>query len=85
MKRFLLPALVAAALLSGCARYYTMTLTNGSRITAVGKPHLDGSVYIYKDAKGEPGKIPAGRVREIAPSSEVSSRQSSGFKSEPMK
>ncbi len=85
MKRILLPTLVAVALLSGCARHYTITLTNGNRVTALGKPKLKNNEYIYKDAKGVEARMPAGRVREVAPSSQVSSRQSSGFKAEPMK
>lgn len=83
MKRFLLLALIGSALLTGCARHYTLTLTNGNRVTAVGKPRLEGANYVFKDPKGQPAYVPAGRVREISPTSMSSARQSSGFKAEP--
>jgi hypothetical protein len=85
MKRLLLLAAVSLIVFPGCARHYTVTLTNGNRVTGVGKPRLEGGHYVFKDAKGQPVYIPAGRVREIAPSSMVSPRQSSGFKSETLK
>ena len=83
MKQFLLLALIGSALLTGCARHYTLTLNNGKYVTAIGKPRLEGSNYVFKDAKGQPTYVPAGRVREIAPASMTNSRQSSGFKAGP--
>lgn len=85
MKRFFLLTVVSLALLPGCARHYTITLSNGDRITAVGKPRLEGGSYVFKDARGQPASVSAGRVREVVPSSMTSSRQSSGFKAEPTK
>lgn len=75
--------LLGAVLLTGCARNYTITLSNGSRISGYGKPRLTGGSYVFKDAKGQPIYVPAGRVRVIEPTSMVGSRQSSGFKAEP--
>jgi len=73
MKRlsFTLPCVLAVMLLCGCTQNYIITLNNGKRITTVGKPKYDQGIYIVKDASGEKGYIPAGRVREIAPASEV--------------
>ena len=66
----LFPALVLlAVLLTGCARNYVITMNNGARVTAKSKPKLQGAYYVFKDAKGEPTQISAGRVREIAPAS----------------
>lgn len=56
-------------LLTGCARNYVITLTNGARITTTSKPKLQGPVYIFKDAKGQEAQVSVGRVREIAPAS----------------
>jgi hypothetical protein len=85
MKPTLLVALLGAVLLTGCARHYTITLTNGNRITTLGKPHLQGATYYFKDVKGQPGYISSGRVREIAPAGQASSRMSSGFSAAPQK
>jgi hypothetical protein len=68
MKRFL-PILLLSVLLTGCARNYVITMNNGTRITTKSKPKLQGSNYVFKDAKGQPAQIPAGRVREVAPAS----------------
>lgn len=83
--KLILPALLGAGLLTGCARQYTVTLNNGTRLSVVGKPQLEGNSFIAKDALGQPVRIPRGNVREIAPSSMADSRTSSGFKAEPMK
>ena len=83
MKQFFLLTLIGSALLlTGCARHYTLTLANGNRVTAVGKPRLEGTNYVFKDTKGQPACISAGRVREISPTSMTSATQSSGFKAE---
>jgi len=69
MKTFLLALLLFSVLLTGCARNYVITMNNGTRITTNGKPKLQGSNYHFKDAKGQPAQVSAGRVREIAPAS----------------
>lgn len=66
----LLPVLVMiCCLFTGCARHYVITLTSGARITTLSKPKLKGPVYVFKDAKGQPAQVSAGRVREIVPAS----------------
>ncbi len=65
--------LMAALLVTGCSRRYTITTNSGGQVISHGKPKLEGNVYVYTDHQGRPAKIPAGRVREIAPSSMVSS------------
>ena len=85
MKPILLVGLLGATLLAGCTRHYTITLTNGNRITTLGKPRLEGAAYVFKDVKGQPGAISAGRVREIAPANQASSRMNSGFNAVPQK
>lgn len=76
---------VGALLLTGCARSYTITLNSGNRITTQGKPKLQHGHYVFKDFKGQPGSVPAGRVREVSPSNMTSSRVSSGYSAEPVK
>ena len=66
--------------LTGCSHRYVMTLNNGTRITTVNKPRLKGSTYYFKDATGRTNSEPAGRVREIAPASMVSSDENTRFK-----
>ncbi|MSU57935.1 MAG: YgdI/YgdR family lipoprotein [Pedosphaera sp.] len=85
MKTFLPIVLLAAALLTGCASRYTITLNNGNRITATSKPKLQNGNYVFKDMKGQVGYIPAGRVREVSPANMSSSRMSSGYSAEPVK
>ena len=61
--------LLLMALLSGCASHYRITLNNGSQITTHSKPNLKNGDYYYTDASGHKAFVPAGRVREIAPTS----------------
>jgi hypothetical protein len=67
----LLPLLLCAVLLSGCAHRYDIMLTNGTRVTNVTKPVLDRSngVFNYKDVAGNAHKVNAGRVVDIGPHS----------------
>ena len=68
--RHVLPVLLLlAVLLTGCARNYVITMSNGARITTKGKPKLQNGSYVFKDASGQPAQVSAGRVREIAPAS----------------
>ena len=67
--------LLSLTLLTGCAQHYVLKLNNGSEITTASKPRLKEGNYHYKDAKGEPHVIAAGRVRELAPAS-VAKRES---------
>jgi len=75
----ILSCAVAVLLLCGCTQRYVRTLNNGSRITTIGKPKFDQGVYIVKDATGQKGYVPAGRVREIAPASEVAKEDKTRF------
>jgi hypothetical protein len=84
MKKLLLSLLLIATL-AGCARHYTVTLSNGNQITALGKPKLQGNNYVFKDAKGQMGFVPAMRVREISPASMGTSTSDSQFKGPPKK
>ena len=67
----ILPWLVAAGLLAGCAHRYDITLTNGERVTNVTKPRLnrDAGAFFYKDVAGNDHHVSAGRVVDIAPHS----------------
>jgi hypothetical protein len=74
MKRLIASGMTAALLItlllaSGCANRHVITLSNGTRITAVGKPQLREGNYHFKDAAGRDTYVPASRVREIAPAS----------------
>ena len=84
-KWILIASLTGATLLTGCARQYTMTLENGTRMTVIGKPKAVGGCYVAKDALGQPVSIPMTRVREIAPTSMASPANSSGFSARPVK
>jgi hypothetical protein len=76
MKILLLSMLLSVLALSGCARTYVLTLSNGSKITAMGKPKLEGHNYVFKDVAGVETSIPSFRVAEIAPSSMASEDKS---------
>lgn len=70
--------------LSGCARDYVLTLSNGARVTARSKPRLKNGYYIFKDAQGQPSYVSAGRVTVIEPASMTKSDRPN-FGTEPSK
>ncbi len=63
--------LFVTVLAAGCASRYDFTLTDGTKITAQGKPKLskDKNVWYYTDLAGRTNKIPAGNVLQVAPQS----------------
>lgn len=69
MKRVCWLILILAVVACGCARRYVITLNNGNTITTLGKPRLEGGMFVFKDASGQWSSVPAGRVREVAPRS----------------
>jgi hypothetical protein len=66
-----LPLLVVALGLAGCARHYDLMLTNGVRVTNVTKPILnsDTETFYYKDVAGNEHHVSQVRVLEIRPHS----------------
>jgi hypothetical protein len=55
-------------LLSGCASYYDMTLSNGDVIRSKGKPKIDEQgFYRFKDLAGRETTVAPMRVRQIEP------------------
>jgi hypothetical protein len=71
--------LAGLLLLSGCAQTYVITTSSGEHISTKGKPHLVNGFYVYKDPFGQPGKVQAIVVREVAPTSMVTD-ETAGFK-----
>ena len=71
MKQLILGMMLGVALLAGCASHYVITLTNGYRIVAAGKPKLDAEhlAFVFKDLDDRTNSIPSVRVRAIAPAS----------------
>ena len=71
MKQLILGMMLGAALLTGCASHYVITLTNGNRIVAAGKPKLDAEhlAFVFTDLNGRSNSIPSVRVRAIVPAS----------------
>ena len=68
--KLLFPAiLLGAALLTGCASQYVVTLNNGHRLMAAEKPHLEGFNFVFTDLNGRTNSIPSVYVRAIAPAS----------------
>ena len=63
--------MLGAALLTRCASHYVITLTNGYRIVAAGKPKLDTEhlAFVYKDLNGQTNSVPSVSVRAIVPAS----------------
>ena len=81
MTKKFLPVLAALLLLSGCARNYIITMSDGRRYMAYSKPKLDEKgFYHYKDASGKEGPpVFSSKVREIAPPNMVTD-PNAGFK-----
>jgi hypothetical protein len=74
-------ALASLLILTGCARTYIVTLSNGERIRTTGKPKLVKGFYYYKDSSGRDAKpVFSGSVREVAPAGMESPDPSSMFK-----
>jgi hypothetical protein len=71
--------LLGMLLCTGCARNYTITLTNGTQLGAKGKPHLKEDAYYFKDANGRDTSVAAGRVSQIGPASSAKQGEKSGF------
>jgi hypothetical protein len=71
MKQLILGMMLGAALLTRCASHYVITLTNGYRIVAAGKPKLDTEhlAFVYKDLNGQTNSVPSVSVRAIVPAS----------------
>jgi len=80
---FLLP--LGFLLFTGCARNYTITLTNGTQLGAQGKPQLKNGAYYFKDAIGHDTAIAAGRVSRIETASSAKEASKSGFIDSPKK
>ena len=61
--------LTLALLLSGCARRYKITLTNGNVITTKGRPKKNEAenTFQYKNVDGTKSSVPQFRVKEIEP------------------
>ena len=65
--------LLLPLLLAGCASHqYVVTLNNGYRMMATGKPKLEGLNFVFTDPKGRTNSIPSVRVRAITPVSSQS-------------
>ncbi len=82
MTKPLLPTLLGILLLTGCARNYVLTLSNGDRIRTASKPKLVNGFYYYKDGSGRDGRpVFSGSVTEIAPASMCAENANAQFKS----
>jgi hypothetical protein len=71
MRKIVMALLLAPLLVAGCAPRYVLVLNNGAHVASRGKPKLQNGAYVFKDGKGQPAAIPAGRVREVSPASMV--------------
>lgn len=71
MKTTPLSFLALVLVCAGCATRYDMTLSNGSVITARGKPRVDEQRHLifFTDANGQTNVIPQFRVTQIEPHS----------------
>src|SRR5438552_17189364 len=68
MKTYWLVPLLTVVVCAGCSTRYSVTLRNGSPVTALSKPHLDqsGTRYVFKDASGQPMEVSRMAVCEIS-------------------
>jgi len=71
MKINILSVVLLLVVCAGCATRYDMKLSNGSVITARGKPRIDEQRHLifYTDANGQTNVIPQFRVSQIEPHS----------------
>lgn len=72
MTKALLPILAGLLLLAGCSHNYVIVRSDFSRLYVNNKPKYRDGYYYFKDANGQPDRIPAGRVREVSPADMVS-------------
>jgi hypothetical protein len=81
MKKLLVVSVAGLLILSGCARGYVLTLSDGERIRTSDKPRLERGFYYFKDQSGhDAAPVFSGRIREIAPASMASPDPNSAFK-----
>jgi len=68
MKLFALALSFAAVFFAGCAaQHYVVALSNGRRVIAAQKPHLEGFNFVFLDLQGRTNSVPSEYVRAIAP------------------
>lgn len=79
MKSFIPLATLALLIFTGCARNYVITLNNGMRLGAKGRPELKNGSYEFKDARGQNSSVAASRVASIQPASAANSSKGPGF------
>jgi hypothetical protein len=81
MNKIFLAALAGLLILTGCARTYIVTLSNGERIRTTSKPKLVKGLYYINDASGRGTRaVLSSNVREIAPASMASPDPASVFR-----
>jgi hypothetical protein len=81
MKKMVLPLILCAFALCGCARHYVIRLSSGAELITANKPKLKGTYYLFKDATGRENRIPQSRVQEILPAS-MAKKEKSPFTSQ---
>jgi len=78
MKKIFLFVLLLGMATVGCHTRYLMTLSNGNRITSVGKPKYENGKYRYIDINGQTNYVSASSVQTLEP-------QPRGYTEEPFK
>jgi hypothetical protein len=71
MTKSLFLLLAGLLFFAGCAQNYVIVRSDFSRLYLNNKPKYRDGFYYFKDANGQPDRISAGRVREVAPASMV--------------